>query len=87
MDWLERWHIPRWAGSLFVMILILALLVSVLFWLVPLVSAELGQMVGSLPTLSTSLKTLEMELAVFFHGPLGQVFADSLSALEGRPGI
>jgi len=84
VDWLERWHVPRWAGSLFVMILILALLAGALFWIVPLISVELGQMVSSLPTLSTSLDSLEKELEhVFPMVNWNKVVADSISALEG----
>jgi len=84
VDWLERWHVPRWSGSLLVMIIILALLAGAFFWIVPMISAELGQMVSSLPALSTSLDTLETELKHIF--PMvnwGKVFADTISALEG----
>jgi len=84
VDWLERWHVPRWAGAFLVMVMIIALIAGALFWLVPLVSSELGQMVRSMPTVSASLDTLRHELEGLF--PMvnwERVLADALSSIEG----
>lgn len=84
VDWLERWHVPRWAGAFFVLVMILALIASALFWLIPLISFEIRQLVQAMPTVSTSLDTLQQELESLF--PLvnwKKVLADALASIEG----
>ncbi len=50
---LERCHIPRLAAALIVFITFLSFLIFLLFWLLPLLSGQLAQFVGQLPSMIT----------------------------------
>lgn len=49
-DRLERWKLPRWAATVIVLIVVNALAVGFLLLIVPLVQAQIGQLIGKVPT-------------------------------------
>lgn len=53
VEFLERCHVPRLAAVLIVFITFLTFLIFLLFWLLPLLSGQLAQFVGQLPSMIT----------------------------------
>jgi predicted PurR-regulated permease PerM len=68
VSWAERRRIPRTLGTLLVMLVILALLLGLLFVLVPLLHSEFTQAVRRLPQLVAQLNT---RVAPWLHDTLG----------------
>ncbi|MDX1593798.1 MAG: AI-2E family transporter [Gammaproteobacteria bacterium] len=59
---LERMRVPRLPAVLLVFTLFMAVLLLVLFWLLPLLSKQLTQLVGELPRMVTSGQNVLMQL-------------------------
>jgi predicted PurR-regulated permease PerM len=66
VDWLERCHVPRALGALLIMVILFGVVVTLAFWVVPLIIHELHQFVVSIPMLSGTLSEAREELSELF---------------------
>lgn len=78
VDLLEKCHIPRLAAVLIVFITFMTFLIFILFWLLPLLSGQLAQFVGQLPSMIARWQKQLMLLPERYPDLISQAFVTDL---------
>jgi predicted PurR-regulated permease PerM len=84
VDWLERYHVPRFLSAFLVLAVILGAFFTLAFWVVPLIVNEVRSLVVSIPRLNAAFGDIGDDLSEFFPSVSWEsVTQDAIGLLEG----